>query len=432
MKTVKGFHIEENSKPWPYLTGLATGLFAAWLLFFPTFRSFFSPPEELEYTWGYLLTFTLCLITGVVINHYLQDTHKVNPNRKGVNLYLSAAFQGILTIMITYLDLTPGLVLFLFMLLGINSAHLLLYYLCFFYRQANPLIFLYNLIISLALLSNLFYYLSLFPRALPVLKTASCFMGSTPLLTVSLFPSLRQAGVRHTASPRLPLMETQGFCPVNIKPGAEITADTKTLPKKNEEIEGIRARPVEEPVEEGGGERGEKGEVEMEKVNKSDTAGRAGGRFAGEVGESLIQSGPVPGAVEGITGLRGTQGLGISTPGKGQHIEKSRGITGGGLAVGIPAGPEGSLPPGPGPPGDTPAPLSPADLKGLSHQFRLTPTEKKVFSLLCQEFNNKDIAKELFVSVNTIKFHVRNILKKAGAKNRQELKGLIQKTLSGL
>lgn len=51
----------------------------------------------------------------------------------------------------------------------------------------------------------------------------------------------------------------------------------------------------------------------------------------------------------------------------------------------------------------------------------LTPTEKRVYSLICSGCIDQEIADEMVISKNTVKFHVRNILRKAGANNRREL-----------
>lgn len=51
----------------------------------------------------------------------------------------------------------------------------------------------------------------------------------------------------------------------------------------------------------------------------------------------------------------------------------------------------------------------------------LTPREKEILALLINCRNNKEIAEDLLLSGNTVKTHVRNILKELGLKNRQEL-----------
>lgn len=50
----------------------------------------------------------------------------------------------------------------------------------------------------------------------------------------------------------------------------------------------------------------------------------------------------------------------------------------------------------------------------------LSPRELEVLVLMGEGLANRAIAKRLFVSENTIKYHVRNILQKLGAQNRTE------------
>jgi two-component system NarL family response regulator len=51
---------------------------------------------------------------------------------------------------------------------------------------------------------------------------------------------------------------------------------------------------------------------------------------------------------------------------------------------------------------------------------RLTEREMEVLRLVAQGLNNRDIAKELFISGNTVKNHVRNILEKLHLHSRME------------
>jgi DNA-binding NarL/FixJ family response regulator len=48
----------------------------------------------------------------------------------------------------------------------------------------------------------------------------------------------------------------------------------------------------------------------------------------------------------------------------------------------------------------------------------LSPRERDVLTLLCQGYDNGDIARQLFVSASTVKHHVSRILEKIGASNR--------------
>jgi DNA-binding NarL/FixJ family response regulator len=63
-------------------------------------------------------------------------------------------------------------------------------------------------------------------------------------------------------------------------------------------------------------------------------------------------------------------------------------------------------------------------------EFALTPRESDVLRLLTQGKANKLIAFELGVEENTVKVHVRSILKKLGVHNRTEAVALITPTLS--
>jgi DNA-binding NarL/FixJ family response regulator len=52
--------------------------------------------------------------------------------------------------------------------------------------------------------------------------------------------------------------------------------------------------------------------------------------------------------------------------------------------------------------------------------FRLTERELEVLRLVARGLNNRDIAKELFISENTVKNHVRNLLEKLQLHSRME------------
>jgi DNA-binding NarL/FixJ family response regulator len=54
------------------------------------------------------------------------------------------------------------------------------------------------------------------------------------------------------------------------------------------------------------------------------------------------------------------------------------------------------------------------------HTPRLTNREMEVLRLVAKGMNNRDIAKELFISENTVKNHVRNILEKLQLHSRME------------
>ncbi|MBE9099735.1 response regulator transcription factor [Vacuolonema iberomarrocanum] len=48
----------------------------------------------------------------------------------------------------------------------------------------------------------------------------------------------------------------------------------------------------------------------------------------------------------------------------------------------------------------------------------LSDREQEVLSLVAEGHNNSEIARQLYVSPNTVKTHVRGILNKLGVKNR--------------
>ena len=51
---------------------------------------------------------------------------------------------------------------------------------------------------------------------------------------------------------------------------------------------------------------------------------------------------------------------------------------------------------------------------------RLTDREMEVLKLVAQGLNNRDIAKKLYISENTVKNHIRNILEKLHLHSRME------------
>jgi len=61
-----------------------------------------------------------------------------------------------------------------------------------------------------------------------------------------------------------------------------------------------------------------------------------------------------------------------------------------------------------------------ADEKTSVPQPRLTDREMEVLKLVAKGRNNRDIAKELFISENTVKNHIRNILEKLHLHSRME------------
>lgn len=80
-----------------------------------------------------------------------------------------------------------------------------------------------------------------------------------------------------------------------------------------------------------------------------------------------------------------------------------------------------------------PAPQPPAESESetkeqdweLARQLyaRLTPSEQRIYDLLLKGYQNQQIAETLFISQNTVKFHMKNILAKAEVRNRFMLPG---------
>ena len=58
--------------------------------------------------------------------------------------------------------------------------------------------------------------------------------------------------------------------------------------------------------------------------------------------------------------------------------------------------------------------------KRAGHRLRLTDRELEVLRLVAKGLNNREVAKELFISENTVKNHVRNILEKLQLHSRME------------
>lgn len=67
-------------------------------------------------------------------------------------------------------------------------------------------------------------------------------------------------------------------------------------------------------------------------------------------------------------------------------------------------------------------PLDPPAEPGPLPEFsQLSVRERDVLRLLASGARNAEIAEELLISVNTVKFHVSNLLRKIGARNRAQL-----------
>lgn len=62
--------------------------------------------------------------------------------------------------------------------------------------------------------------------------------------------------------------------------------------------------------------------------------------------------------------------------------------------------------------------------KNFAKDYGLSPREEEVFRLITEGRSNAEIAVDLFISENTVKFHIKNILKKTNCGNRTELLSL--------
>ncbi|MBI9108693.1 MAG: hypothetical protein JEZ04_18250 [Spirochaetales bacterium] len=68
------------------------------------------------------------------------------------------------------------------------------------------------------------------------------------------------------------------------------------------------------------------------------------------------------------------------------------------------------------------------DLHEAAARYNLSPREKEVLELLVEGKTNIEIADLLFISLSTVKTHIRTIFEKTGAKNRLEAASLCRKS----
>ena len=68
-----------------------------------------------------------------------------------------------------------------------------------------------------------------------------------------------------------------------------------------------------------------------------------------------------------------------------------------------------------------PLPSQEERLNAFIQKYELSSRETEVLNLIREGASNGEISAKLFISENTVKFHVRNILKKTGCSNRTEL-----------
>ena len=64
----------------------------------------------------------------------------------------------------------------------------------------------------------------------------------------------------------------------------------------------------------------------------------------------------------------------------------------------------------------------------FEEKYEMTSREAEVFELVVSGRSNSEIAADLYVSESTVKFHVRNALRKAGCTNRTELAAKFRKS----
>lgn len=64
-------------------------------------------------------------------------------------------------------------------------------------------------------------------------------------------------------------------------------------------------------------------------------------------------------------------------------------------------------------------------LTAFIQKYELSSRETEVFNLIIEGASNGEISGKLFISENTVKFHIRNILKKTGCANRSELLAML-------
>lgn len=66
------------------------------------------------------------------------------------------------------------------------------------------------------------------------------------------------------------------------------------------------------------------------------------------------------------------------------------------------------------------------DLKKAGIKFSISKRELQVVTLICEGLTNREISEKLFISEQTVKDHVRHIMRKAGVKSRSSLLRALQ------
>lgn len=64
--------------------------------------------------------------------------------------------------------------------------------------------------------------------------------------------------------------------------------------------------------------------------------------------------------------------------------------------------------------------------KDVFDRFRISAREREIIQLICQGKSNREIARDLFITQQTVKDHNKNIFRKTGVKNRVQLVNLFR------
>lgn len=67
----------------------------------------------------------------------------------------------------------------------------------------------------------------------------------------------------------------------------------------------------------------------------------------------------------------------------------------------------------------------PENLSKLKDQYHLSPREQEIISLVLNGNSNRDIANQVYISLETVKKHLYNVYKKIGVKNRLQLMNIL-------
>jgi len=68
------------------------------------------------------------------------------------------------------------------------------------------------------------------------------------------------------------------------------------------------------------------------------------------------------------------------------------------------------------------------DTSATFEAYGISPREKEIIRLICEGKTNREIAEELFISIQTVKDHAYRIFRKTGVKNRVQLANLFSKS----